>query len=100
MSKWNITNDRDIACILKCERLVHPVKHDGTGYIIPSGSTPSSMYNWAKFMGMEVRYDKRDLTLQIKVRTSAAGGGRPESVPEKVKYSRGEREDFPGVQFM
>ena len=98
MVKWNLTNDKDIAAVLKSERLVHPVKHDGTGYILPSGSSAQNIYNWARFVSMEVKYDKRDFTLHVKVRTAAAGGGRPEFVPEKVKYSRGEREDFPGME--
>jgi len=83
--------------VLKSERLVHPVKHDGTGYIIPSGSSASNIYNWAKFVGMEARFDKKDGTFTVKVRTTACGGGRTEFVPEKVKYSKGEREDLPGM---
>jgi len=95
MVKWSLTEDGDIANVLKSgERLVHPVKHDGTGYIIPAGSSPANIYNWAKFVGMEMKYDKRELTLTVIAKTTAAGSGRPECVPEKVKYSRGEREDL------
>ncbi len=118
MTKWLVTDDRDIASILNLpERLVHPVKHDGTGQIFinsvkydelairfgkkKEGSKelykPPPAYNWAKFARMEVRYDKRDKTLTVIAKTTDAGSGRPEFVKEKVRYSMGEREDFPEV---
>mmetsp|Transcript_2140 Transcript_2140/g.4398 ORF Transcript_2140/g.4398 Transcript_2140/m.4398 type:complete len:369 (-) Transcript_2140:139-1245(-) len=118
MIKWLVSYDRDIASILNLpERLVHPVKHDGTGQIFinpvkydelairfgkkKEGTKrlykPPPVYNWAKFVRMEVRYDKRDKTLTVAAKTTDAGSGRPEFVKEKVGYSMGEREDFPQV---
>jgi len=73
---------------------VHPVKHDGVGHIFLSSSTHSkardNVYHWAKFVNLEVRYDKREMILTLIAKTMDAGSGRPENVPERVRYSRGE----------
>jgi len=91
MTRWNLTNDRDISRLLEVERLVHPVRHDGTGHILLPGS--SAVYNWARFVGVEVRYDKREMLLTVVAKTVGAGSGSPENAVEKVRYSRGETED-------
>ena len=96
MTKWNFTNDVDIANILQTERLIHPVKHDGSGYILPAGNSLLNTYHWARFVSMEVRYDKRVCLLSVVVKTRDAGCGRPENESGKVGYSRGESEDLPG----
>ncbi len=135
--RWRIDNDAVIMRVLgRDEKLVHPVRHDGTGiYVLSSSSVreasatststssvsqgsgsplsppqPSSsatnggiganknansMYHWARFVSLEVKYDKREMALMYIAKTVAAGCGRPEKVPEIVKYSRGEREDHP-----
>ena len=133
--RWRVDDDVGIMRALgRDERLVHPVRHDGTGiYIVSSSSvvraassastlpqssgsslsslpaSPSAknggngtsknnanaMYHWARFVSLEVKYDKREMTLKYTAKTMAAGSGRPEKVPEIVRYSRGEREDYP-----
>ncbi len=55
----------------------------------------NAMYHWARFVSLEAKYDKREMTLKYTAKTVAAGSGRPENVPEIVRYSRGEREDYP-----
>ena len=55
----------------------------------------NAMYHWARFVSLEAKYDKREMTLKYTAKTVAAGSGRPEKVPEIVRYSRGEREDYP-----
>ena len=76
MIKWNLVNDIDIIKVLNCEneRFVYPVKHDGAGYIFSSTftdntATGSNAYCWAKFVGMEVRYDKKERLLSLIVKT-------------------------------
>jgi hypothetical protein len=77
MIKWNLLNEIDIIKVLNCEneRFIHPVKHDGTGYIFSSTFTGnnntdgSTAYCWAKFVGMEVRYDKKERLLSLIVKT-------------------------------
>ena len=135
--RWRVDDDVGIMRALgRDERLVHPVRHDGTGiYIVSSSSvvraasaasastlpqssdsslssSPASssatnggngtiknnanaMYHWARFVSLEAKYDKREMTLKYTAKTVAAGSGRPEKVPEIVRYSRGEREDYP-----
>ena len=76
MIKWNLVNDIDIIKVLNCEneRFVYPVKHDGAGYIFSSTFTDNNSdgrnaYCWAKFVGMEVRYDKKERLLSLIVKT-------------------------------
>jgi hypothetical protein len=134
--RWRIDDDAVIMHVLgRDEKLVHPVRHDGTGiYVLLSSSmrvtssasassslqesgsplSPSqpsvsvtnggngtiknanSMYHWARFISLDVKFDKRERALTYIAKTMAAGSGRPDNVPEMVKYSRGEREDYPG----
>jgi len=113
--RWKIDDDDSIMHILgRDERLIHPVKHDGSGfYVFPisssteesisSSSSPSSahsmaknrLYHWARFVSLEVRYDKRDMTLVYIAKTVAAGIGRPERAIEMMRYSLGEQDDLP-----
>jgi len=103
--RWKIDDDDSIIMHIlgRDERLIHPVKHDGSGfYVFPisssteesisssSSTSPSSahsmvknransiLYHWARFVSLEVRYDKRDMTLVYIAKTVAAGIGRPE----------------------
>lgn len=93
MIKWHIASDRDISTLLHIERLIHPVRRDGFGRVVLVGAPPSRAYHWAKFVGLEVRYDKRDMALTAVAKTVDAGSGRPENVPERARYSRGETDD-------
>jgi len=91
MTKWNFESIQQIVKLLKLpERLIHPVKHDGSGHILPRGSSVSNVYHWAKFQEVQVRYDKRDGMVTIMAKTVVVGCGRPENVPERARYSRGE----------
>jgi hypothetical protein len=39
---------------------------------------------------MEIKYDKRDQTLQLKIKTVYADSGRPEFATNLMAYSKGE----------
>ena len=116
--RWKVDDDSSIVRILgRDERLIHPVKHDGSGfYVFPTPATSSSteeamsssstttavknransvLYHWARFVSLEVRYDKREMTLVYIAKTVAAGIGRPERAVDLMRYSRGERDDLP-----
>ncbi|KAL7540300.1 hypothetical protein ACHAWF_006644 [Thalassiosira exigua] len=89
MTRWLISDDRVISRALSCERLVHPVQHDGTGHVLPAGSSPSNVYYWAQFVSLGVRYDKREQLITVAAKTKVAGNGRPEHMSERIAYSRG-----------
>lgn len=141
LTRWRVDDDAVIMRVLgRDEKLVHPVRHDGTGiyFLLPSSvraasatstaasssssleasgsplspSQPSisvtnggngtsknanSMYHWARFISLDVKYDKLQKALSYTAKTVAAGSGRPDNVPEIVNYSRGEREDYPEI---
>lgn len=103
MIKWRITGEHYIANVLGRgeERLIHPVRHDGTGiYVISSSSASSSvsstpspnltndggsdsshnhhnqstrkgMYHYAKFQCLDIKYDKWEKVLTIIAKTVA-----------------------------
>lgn len=89
MTKWHLHNDTEIASLLSCDRLVHPVKHDGKGLLF-FGGRPRKIYGWAGFDQMEIKYDKRDQALQLKIRSYCVGVGPPEYRPGYVAYSKGQ----------
>jgi hypothetical protein len=89
MTKYKVTNDTTICEFLGTDRLVHPVKDDGKGYVCFGGPKPK-IYAWAKYDSMEIKYDKRDQTLQLKIKTVYAGSGRPEHAGTLIAYSKGE----------
>jgi len=116
--RWKVDDDSSIVRILgRDERLIHPVKHDGSGfYVFPTPATSSSteeammssssttaiknransvLYHWARIVSLEVKYDKREMTLVYIAKTVAAGIGRPERAVDLMRYSRGERDDLP-----
>ncbi len=99
MIKLRITGENYIAKVLGRgeERLIHPVRHDGTGiYVLSSSSASSSvssnvtndggsecstshnqrtrkgMYHYARFQSLDVKYDKWDKVLTIIAKTVAA----------------------------
>jgi hypothetical protein len=76
MTKYKVTCEMTIAAYLCTDRLVHPVKHDGKGFISFGGSKPK-VYAWARYDSMEIKYDKREQTLQLKIKTVFACSGRP-----------------------
>ena len=98
MIKWRIRDENYIAKVLGRgeERLIHPVRHNGTGiYVFSSSSAPSSvssnvtndgsdgstshnqrtrkgMYHYARFLSLDVKYDKWEKVLTIIAKTVAA----------------------------
>ena len=77
MTKWLLTDDADIAALLQTKRLIHPCKFNGKVWSF-GGSKPK-IYVWAGYEQCEVKYDKSQRNLTIKVKCFEAGTGSPES---------------------
>ena len=82
MSKWKLQSDSSIAALLSCPRLIHPVKHDGVGVLFYG-----KIYAWAGFDTMEVKYDKYQMVLSLKIKTYCFDTGSPEISPQLVAYA-------------
>ncbi len=129
--QWRVYNDKDggiMHTLGRDKRLIHPVRHDGTGIdiilsslvvraaststllqssdlslsLLPASSSATNGGNGtsknnanARFVSLEAKYDKREMTLNYTAKTVATGSGRPEKVNKIVTYSWGEREDYP-----
>ena len=95
MIKWLLTDDRQISALLRLdERLIHPVPHDCSGHILPAGSIAANVYHWARWVSLEMRFDKRDRTLLLRAKTKEVGSGRPENAHKLLRYSQGELESL------
>ena len=77
MTKWLLTDDADIAALLQTKRLIHPCKFNGKVWSF--GGTKPKIYVWAGYEQCEVKYDKSQRNLTIKVKCFEAGTGSPES---------------------
>lgn len=77
MTKWLLTDDADIAALLQTKRLIHPCKFNGKVWSF-GGSKPK-IYVWAGYEQCEVKYDKSQRNLTIKVKCFEAGTGSPDS---------------------
>lgn len=86
MTKWVLHNDLAITDIIKSDRLVHPVRHDGKGFIPPG----ANVYAWAGFDMMEVKYTKKDQSLALKVKSFVAATGPPDLHANALEYSKRE----------
>ena len=89
MTKWLLTDDADIAALLQTKRLIHPCKFNGKVWSF-GGSKPK-IYVWAGYEQCEVKYDKGQKNLTIKVKCFEAGTGSPESpyAAQLVAYADG-----------
>lgn len=89
MTKWTLTNDADVATLLQTKRLIHPVKFDGKVWSFGGGKP--KIYCWAGYDQCEVKYDKGQRNLTVKVKCFEAGTGRPESpyAAKLVMYADG-----------
>jgi len=59
------------------ERLIHPVKHDGKGFI-PFRVPKNKIHGWAGYDSMEVKYDKQENTFSLKIKSFMARTGCPD----------------------
>ena len=83
MTKWQLSCGKAIPDLLSCDRLVHPVKHNGKGFICFG-----KIYGWAGYDSMEVKYDKNEMLLTLTIRTYYAGSGPPDISPHLLAYSK------------
>lgn len=77
MTKWLLTDDADIAALFQTKRLIHPCKFNGKVWSF--GGTKPKIYVWAGYEQCEVKYDKSQRNLTIKVKCFEAGTGSPDS---------------------
>ena len=89
MTKWTLTDDADVAALFQTKRLIHPVKFDGKVWSFGGGKP--KIYCWAGYDQCEVKYDKGQRNLTVKVKCFEAGTGRPESpyAAKLVMYADG-----------
>eukprot|EP00978_Attheya_sp_CCMP212_P020130 scaffold57235_cov58-Attheya_sp.AAC.4 len=100
MTKWVLlnSNNHDISNMLGIDRLIHPVQFDGK-VICWAGNRNPKIYCWASLERMEVKYDKAQCNLNLKIKTTEAGTGSPEYKPRLLAYAKGEIDHMPSASY-
>uniref|UniRef100_A0A7S2ULU4 Uncharacterized protein n=1 Tax=Attheya septentrionalis TaxID=420275 RepID=A0A7S2ULU4_9STRA len=100
MTKW-VLLDNDAAIIsnmLGIDRLIHPVQFDGK-VICWAGNRNPKIYCWASLERMEVKYDKAQCNLNLKIKTTEAGTGSPDYKPLLLAFAKGEIDHIPSASY-